>query len=524
MTKTPRAYQLDGAEWLQHCEERKARGGLITLKPGMGKSLLAILATKMRFEKGQLDACVPVVTTSFARGDWKRELRAWWPEAKVHVLHIDDPTARKQRVKNKEVVWRESDEEWHARKIAQWRETFRSTNVSQPTFLIAGWDAVRELYEAAVEEELLFDTIICDEFHNAKKGARMTSQMIRPLIAKSRLCIGMTGTPVHNRPQDLFNMLSLLAPAKFPSFMRWAERYFMVRVTKGGWGRTVDEFQSESAKRRLHDDIAPYCYDIPSSAIAGLAKRIRYLRTIPARESLLMSPAKLNGLREGSKVDLLLRGMVSHKMKYAVELCTEELPDEPIVVYAFKKAHVAKVAAMLEKAGATVTVAMGAGEDGGTTPKQRDRLIEAWKGGATRILCCTMDAVKESATLTRAAAMVFLDLDWLPGKMMQLEGRIAPERQEEGNRRPARYYYLVVENGPDAVVAETVVEKIEEAQGIVGEVDQTMEEYKKMLQSTQALVEDIDPQEMLDRVLESFEARYERMLEVGLVSASLERD
>ena len=38
-----------------------------------------------------------------------------------------------------------------------------------------------------------------------------------------------------------------------------------------------------------------------------------------------------------------------------------------------------------------------------------------------------LDAVKESETLTRAAAMVFLDLDWLPGKQIQLEGRIYPD-------------------------------------------------------------------------------------------------
>ena len=49
----------------------------------------------------------------------------------------------------------------------------------------------------------------------------------------------MTGTPVHNRPHDLYNLLDTCKMGYGGSFFRWADRYFFLNVTSGGFGRVA---------------------------------------------------------------------------------------------------------------------------------------------------------------------------------------------------------------------------------------------------------------------------------------------
>lgn len=351
--------------------------------------------------------------------------------------------------------------------------------------------------------------VVVHNCHVAKKERNLTSILLRTLVGKSRRTFMLTGTPVHNRPADLFNLLQMMDPIEFPSFMKWASKFFMVRNHK--FGRSVDELLD---KPGLNAFLAPYFFDVdPEEVMGTLPPRQRYLRRIPVKQAVRISPAKLNGLKSGSGLDNALRAMVRHKMKTAVDLCRDM--DEPIVCYTYKKEDAQELVRRLVEADITCTLAMGTGAKGGTTAKRRTALIEGWKNGATRVLVCTMDAVKESATLVRAACMIFLDLDWLPGKMLQLEGRIDPTRQPEGERRPVRYYYLMVEGGSDEVVAERVIAKIEEAQGIVGVGDKSAAALGTMLKVVKRGA-DLTPAEALADLVGHLEARASRMAEIGM--------
>jgi hypothetical protein len=162
-----------------------------------------------------------------------------------------------------------------------------------------------------------------------------------------------------------------------------------------------------------------------------------------------------------------LRRCAAAKLDRAVELA--QTLAEPVVLYTFERAHAAALGRKLSAAKVPALCCTGA-----VTTVARDKRIQRWMAGDATALVCTMDAVRESATLTRAAAMIFVDLDWLPGKMLQCEGRIDPSRQPEADRRPARYYYLVTDGGPDEIVAERVITKIEQAQRIVGGADMSL--------------------------------------------------
>lgn len=478
-----------------------ARGRLLPWAPGLGKTSATIAAVRLRHEQGKLDSCVPVITTAISRGDWVREVKRWWPEATVHVMRVDDVEAHHR--------W-ESDEDFTKRRQTTWRAALASRG-STPTFLIASYESAQDLHEVVCEDNLMFDTLVCDEAHCLKYERTLTSTLLRVLVAKSRLTILLTGTPVHNRPKDLFNLLSIMHPGKFSSYMRWANRFFMVRMTEGGFGQQVNELLDKDG---LRAECAPYMMDVPvERALGTLPPHQRYLRRIPVKEAVRMSPAKLRKMRTGSGLDKALRSMVRHKMKTAIQLISDL--DEPIVAYTFGRNDAKDLYDRLGKIGIKATLAMGSGSEGGSTPEKRTRLIEQWKAGATRVLVCTFDAVRESVTLTRASCTIFLDIDWLPGKLIQLEGRTSPTRQPESERRPARYYYLTVEGGPDEVVAEAVISKIIESQGIVS-TSTNAEGLKEMLKPLKKEIVVLSADQMLAEMVSRLEERSERMSEIGM--------
>ena len=199
-----RRYQLEGAQWL--CETAPNRRGRILADPrGFGKTVQAIAAARMRQEAGYDGHCIPVLTSAVARGDWRRELKRWWPEAHVHIVSMDDVVSRKKKTKKGVTVWQESLEDLQVRRQAEWVPALRGERGI--TFLIAAYQSARTVLDQALKHEVLFDSIICDEAHALSHYHTETSKAVRPLVSKSRTAFLLTGTPIYNRPYDLYNLL-----------------------------------------------------------------------------------------------------------------------------------------------------------------------------------------------------------------------------------------------------------------------------------------------------------------------------
>lgn len=458
----------------------------------------------MRKQAGYDGNVTPIVTTAISRGDWRREIKRVWPKATTAILCNDEPKYKKVS---------ESVEEFEQRQLDTWLPVLRGeVPRAEHHFPIVSFESVPKLLQASIEHSVVFDQLICDEAHRLKKHSTKASQAVRPLVGKSRVVSLLTGTPVHNRPPDLFNLLDTCQMGFGRSFMKWAEKYFMVRVSKGGFGRNVGEFLSEGTKQRLIADTGHLMLARSVAEAYGELPAVqRVLKRLPAKETYRISPAKAARFSEGGVIDAALRECAALKLKYAAELAAEL--GEPVVLYTYKREHARQLMVELKKQNVGAILATG-----DLSPKKRDAEIERWKqaGDDCQALVCTMDAVNESATLVRAAVMIFCDFDWRPMKQLQCEGRIDPARQPENNRRPISIYYLCIEGGPDEVVAERQYEKLKEAQGIAGtgESTQALSSMLKPLAKITATQE--TPEQSLADLVSRLEARASRMEEVGL--------
>ena len=88
---------------------------------------------------------------------------------------------------------------------------------------IASYDIARCMANEAANVK--FKIIIADESHYLKNPKSKRSKAIIPLLQRTRRAICLTGTPILQRPAEMFGQLSGLRPDIFQNFYPYAERY-----------------------------------------------------------------------------------------------------------------------------------------------------------------------------------------------------------------------------------------------------------------------------------------------------------
>lgn len=494
--KTLRPYQLQAAEWLVDLPFG-TRGRMLTDGLGTGKSFSGLASQRLRLELGLMDnPCGIVFAPGVALHDWRRTAEVLWPEAFVHVLGSEPSYKRKG----------ESEKDFDERRHGGWRKALKGQK--GPSVIIGDYATAEKLDDFLTENDVLFDSLIIDEAHALKRAATKRAKVIRGLVARSKQTTLMTGTPVHNRPYDLYNLLTMCRPNHWGSLYTWAGRYFNLRQGNNGFGTVIDELLD---KERLIEDTKDYMLGRSAVELMGQLPAVqRVLKLVEVPGVARISPAKATRLKQGSDLDAALRGAVKHKLNAAVELVLDV--DKPVVCYTYRREDASALVALLKKAGVTATLATG-----DLSVAARDKVIERWKLGETTALVCTMDAVRESATLTRADVTIFVDLTWLPGTVLQCEGRTAPSRQPADNRRPVTYYYLVTRNGPDEVVAEALVEKLMAASG-VGVHNPNADSFATFLAPLDKRAKSVeDSDSLLADLVARIDARATRLAELGML-------
>lgn len=470
----------------------------------------ALASTMLAFERNLIEQPLVVgFTTASSVHDWRREAEKRWPG-----LRFVMPGVKKSVTKRKS----ETAEEFEKRKQeahdnAEWLQLLRdaaSGKLSKPALLMGDYYWAEQILGHVLELDILLDKGLFDEAHLLKKASSGRARSVKSVIARTRNTTLLTGTPVHNRAHDLHNLLRLIAPSRFPeSAFTWARDYFHIRLKDGNYPYIADL----KDKPRLIEDIKPYVAGRTAAELMGedLPARTFQLKLVDVPGTVRMSPAKMRA-KKSEEVDALLRETVKHKFEAALEVVRDA--DKPAVLYTYRREDAAKLHAFLNRNEVPALLATG-----DLTNTARDKVIERWKLGEATALVCTMDAVRESATLTRADLMVFVDLHWLPTVLLQCQGRIDPARQPADQRRPVLYVYLVTKGGPDEVVAEVVVEKLREASGVGVKTDSAdrLADFLAPLDSRKEVQKALDPQEVMASLVDRLNARANRLADLGML-------
>lgn len=105
--------------------------------------------------------------------------------------------------------------------------------------ILSAW---KELLKAAG-----YSLVVADEAHNLKNQKAARSKAFEEIVEKTDKLVFLTGTPVLNRPKDLWNLLRLLDPETWGNFFKFHKRYTNAHHNGYGW-----DFSGAANTSELH--------------------------------------------------------------------------------------------------------------------------------------------------------------------------------------------------------------------------------------------------------------------------------
>jgi SNF2 family DNA or RNA helicase len=316
------------------------------------------------------------------------------------------------------------------------------------------WEALRLMPELAAHKWV---HVIADECHRAKNRSAQQTRNLKA-IKSTGWKTAMSGTPVVNRPDELWSVLNWLYPEKYRSYWKFFKRYVEAEVMFQG-NRRFQKIIGPKNESELLKEIRPFyvrrlkkdvLLDLPDKYYTTLKvdlapqqrKAYNMMRDDmiawigKQEEELLAAPvviAQLTRLQQFScafadfdpatgKVRLQ---EPSSKLDALMQLL-EDNPDKQVVVFSRFKSFCHMALRRLRKDGITCV------ELTGDIPhKDRAGAIKRFQDGRARVFVGSIAAGGVGITLTAASTVVFVDRDWSPALNVQAEDRLHRHGQKD---------------------------------------------------------------------------------------------
>lgn len=338
------------------------------------------------------------------------------------------------------------------------------------TWLVNTFQSIEVLsYEEVVAgrpREKHYDLIVFDEAHYLKNPSAKRTKSCLALSADYRLFL--TGTPVVNRPMDMFPILKTCGLKLNKT--DFGKRYCAGKLTVIRWRPTKKyawDFTGASNIEELNEALrrSIMVRRTKKDVLSELPKKIRQVveldDTLPESEALKTAvdnmfkgftnaAANIKELRSIAFTELsqarldIARAKLPHVLRFAEDLLEEE---NKLVIFAYHREIVDAIAEHFSLTSVKLY--------GGMSDKRKDDAVQAFQNGTARVFVGQITAAGTGLTLTAAHTMLFAELDWVPGNIIQCEDRC----HRFGQSEPVRVFHLTCRDSVDARMVKALVEK-----------------------------------------------------------------
>lgn len=314
--------------------------------------------------------------------------------------------------------------------------------------------------------------LILDEVHYIKSMRTKRSKAARALARQVPNVLALSGTPLTNRPAELFPILNMLRPDIWPKFMTFAYRYCQPKRTPWGW-----QFNGATRLPELHERLKTYCMirRLKKDVLKDLPEKIRTMVPLKitdrkeytrATNHFLAWVATTRSHEKASraakaeslvKMGYLKRLAARLKMKAGVRWIEDflEETDEKLVVFAEHRAIIETIQSKFQNISVVV--------DGRVPHRKRALAIKQFQENKkTRLFIGNIQAAGVAITLVAASTVVFLELPFVPALVSQAEDRC----HRIGQTNKVNIYYLVAED----TIEEHLCKIIESKQSVIDRV------------------------------------------------------
>jgi len=428
-------FQKTGVEWL-----KSRRTALLADEQGLGKTVQAIVAADRLLARSMLVVCPAGVKLN-----WDREISQWF-----------------------------------TRRITRQIVMKRSDLLVGAGVTIINYDLLSDPKILSQIMKLKFAVGVFDEAHYLKtRGTKRTAAVLKAGAASR--CVYkwfLTGTPVLNRPVELYPILKSTAPeviAPYDTYDEFTRRFCNAffdgfqMVVKGSSNEADLAARLTSRDnpshqpfmlRRLKKDVLKELPDKIYQILAIPAKSADIRKAIEKELTWSHEDAKHQVFsQEGGEIARLRHALALSKLDAAAEhLENLLLESQKIVVFAYHRDVIQQLAGRLVGYNPVVIT-------GETPAVQRQRNVDAFQSDPQiRLFIGQIQAAGTGLTLTASSNVVFVESSWVPGEIDQATDRC----HRIGQKESVLVQFLVLADSLEEHQLRIVIDKKRTIKKIVG--------------------------------------------------------
>lgn len=285
---------------------------------------------------------------------------------------------------------------------------------------------------------------IVDECHYLKNMNSKRCGVLVPIIRKSNRIILLSGTPALSRPLELYPIFQIFDEKMFASFFEYGKRYCNARKIRQWY-----DYKGASNTEELN-------FILTKMFMIRRTKN-DVLKELPRkfRRHIILSPREKQNIdiKDLSDISRLYKEAAEKKIDAVLEYLAGII-DKDIKFLVF--AHHTQMLGAIEAFVADRNIPY-IKIDGNVPVSARHRLVTAFQEDSDiRIAILSLTAASTGLTLTEGKIVIFAELYWNPGTLLQAEDRI----HRIGQVDCVDIHYLTAKNTFDEYVWPKMVEKL----------------------------------------------------------------
>lgn len=505
-------YQKTGAEFITSGLTRGTFGTLLADQMGLGKTLQATAAINLmqytdNFEEIIGPRC-PRLPNYITMPNGERN----YPPAWYSVLYIV-PNALKASTMREIAKWSSDLNVIKLEGNQSERNNIVKIAHKQGMVLVCSYEQLRQRNDMDLTPAIFeydWPIVVMDEAHKFKNDTSSTFQAVKRICKNAGYLIPMTGTPIMNRPSEMWSMLHMLTlkgkyEGKFEHLWKFESDYLntwggSTQFQQDGYDRLVKSVADMVLRRRkdevlldlpdkirevrfvdmtgkqldlyneLRDKLFVWLDDdkenyVSTSSILAQLTRLRQIAVLPAGVKI----ADPDGSNE-KHLDCWESAKIDEAMALVEELMEA---NEKVLIFSNFNEPLKYLAKLIEEKGWTFTDRYNDERPfnaeiimGGVHEVKRDQIAARFNDDQsnTRVLLGNIGAMGVGLNLQGACShAIFLDLFWNPGVNEQAEDRL----HRQGQKNSVTIHIIQAEDSVDAFIADKLEKKALMIEGVI---------------------------------------------------------
>ena len=405
-------------------EEKNGRA-LIADEMGLGKTVQALAWLQLHPE---LKPVVIIVPASL-KLNWMQEANKWMTDRKVSIKSGKTPCYLS----------------------------------SKTDIIVINYDVLSSWVDTLIK--IAPKVLIMDEIHAIKNSTTKRTKAVKKLAKGITHVIGLSGTPIVNRPIEAYNALTIINSAAIPNFKVYTKRFCAAKYNGYGWdfsgASNTDElhqllvhaFMIRRKKSEVLKDLpdklksfVPMELDNDDEYAYAENDFITYLKTTKGASAA----ERASNAEALAKIEALKQLAVQGKMEQVIDWVDTFLDsDQKLVLFGVHKFAIDAI--MREFGSLAVKI------DGSVSMKDRDTAVQRFQNDPNiRLFVGNIQAAGTGLTLTKAFDLAFMELPWSPKILDQAEDRVYGRVND---LHGANIYFLLAAGTIEEKIAKLLDEK-----------------------------------------------------------------